>query len=81
MAESCAICGAPVQVHYGPDIRFNPPCSKPLMYRSECSADDCPASTFTRFTREQALESWDNRQREMRGAASAPEVDRMGRTE
>lgn len=68
MAEACAVCGEPVHVHYGPDIRFNPPCSKPMMYRAECSADDCTGPTFTRFTREQALESWDTRMREMRGA-------------
>lgn len=61
MSEPCRTCGQPVHVHYGPDIRFDPPCSKPLMYRAECSGD-CLTPSFTSFTRERALELWDNRQ-------------------
>jgi hypothetical protein len=56
--ERCPNCGAAVHVHYGPDIRFNPPCDKPRMYRAECSGS-CLNPSFTSFTRERALELWD----------------------
>lgn len=58
-------CGAPVRVHFGPDIRFDPPCSKPMMYRAECSGD-CINPSFTSFTKERALELWDERMRKNR---------------
>jgi hypothetical protein len=61
-------CGAPVTVKYGPDIRFNPPCCKPLMYRAECSGD-CLNPSFTSFTIERALELWDERMRATRGVS------------
>lgn len=57
--ETCMNCGAPVTVKYGPDIRFNPPCSRPMMYRAECSGD-CLSPSWTAFTRERALEMWNS---------------------
>lgn len=68
--EPCC-CGSPVRVHYGPDIRFTPPCSKPLMYRAECSGD-CLRPSFTSFTQEQALKLWNERMRRDRAALAQP---------
>jgi hypothetical protein len=63
-------CGAEPTVIYGPDIRFSPPCSNPKMWRAQCSANDCMDSpSFTAFTRDRALELWDQR---MRDTAVAP---------
>lgn len=55
--EPCPNCGAPVRVAYGPDIRFNPPSG--MMYRAECSGD-CLNPSWTSFTRDSALEMWNN---------------------
>jgi hypothetical protein len=67
-SEPCH-CGAAVRVHYGPDIRFNPPCDKPRMYRAECSGH-CINPSFTCFTPEQALERWNERMRKTRATGS-----------
>jgi hypothetical protein len=65
--ELCFHCGARVAVRYGPDIRFTPPCTRPLMYRAECSAD-CLDPSWTSFTRERALEMWNAGTAQLRGA-------------
>ena len=65
--EPCPNCGNAVHVHYGPDIRFTPPCSKPLMYRAECSGD-CSGPSWTSFTKERALSRWNEGAREIRAA-------------
>lgn len=77
--EPCQHCGAAVRVHYGPDIRFNPPCSKPMMYRAECGGD-CLDPSWTAFTKERALELWNNGTRAAAeiGKAIAPGAEGAG---
>jgi hypothetical protein len=70
--ESCPNCGADVVVRYGPDIRFDPPCSKPMMWRAECSGN-CLNPSWTSFTRESALRHWNDGVAAGKPAPSAPE--------
>lgn len=55
--QCCPTCGAYPAVVYGADIRFPQSASGMRMWRSECP-DGCVS--FTRFTRENAVESWKN---------------------
>lgn len=68
--ESCPDCGHAVSVTYGPDYRFNPPCTRPRMWTACCSGqclDD--SKSWTGFTRERALELWDSGIRKLRQPA------------
>jgi hypothetical protein len=50
-----------VSVTFGPDYRFNPPCSRPKMWTAQCGGDCFDLKlTWTMFTRERALECWDD---------------------
>jgi len=59
--EPCPSCGHAVSVTYGPDYRFNPPCSSPKMWTAQCGGD-CfnRRMQWTAFTRERAIEMWNN---------------------
>jgi hypothetical protein len=52
--EFCPDCFASPVVGYGPDIRF--PASSLNVWRAECPF--CIGLSYSRFTREDALQSW-----------------------
>lgn len=57
--EKCPTCGAEVSITRGPDIRFTPPSTQPMMWRAWCGGSCVnPSLEWTRFTRESALNSW-----------------------
>lgn len=59
--ERCPSCGSSASASYGPDYRFNPPCSNPKMWTAQCGGSCFDLSlTWTAFTRERALELWDS---------------------
>lgn len=59
--EPCPTCGAPVLCRLGPDYRFNPPCSRPMMWTARCGGDCLDDNlAWTSFTRERSLELWNN---------------------
>jgi hypothetical protein len=60
LPEVCPDCGSSVIVTFGPDIRFNPPCVNPRMWRAECSECVNDAQSWTSFTRQDALDMWNH---------------------
>jgi hypothetical protein len=55
--DKCPECGHGAHAVFGRDIRE--PALRAKMWRAECASQDlCAADTFTRFTREEAGESW-----------------------
>lgn len=59
--EKCPECGSEVLVTLGPDIRFDPPCTSPMMWRAWCGGQCVnPKREWIRFTRDDALKSWND---------------------
>ncbi len=68
--EPCPDCGHAVSVTRGPDFRFNPPSTRPLMWTACCGGQCLDASkSWTSFTQERALELWNNGIRKLRAPA------------
>lgn len=57
--ESCPSCGSALSLTYGPDYRFDPPCSNPRMWTARCGGECFDLSmTWTSSTRDGALGMW-----------------------